>query len=158
MAMNFLTLNRHDLFRLLVFFLLGFILGGSTITILVSRRMDDLLLEQERLIAMLNEKEQKLTRLEESLATHRQRPVEGVEVFIESPLSRHTLQTLEQRIKEMIYPFFGRPLKELDPLSLLILFEDRLFIIDKQNITVDVELIIIKETLSFYLQAEEAPP
>ena len=158
MGFRFVTLGREDLLRLISFFLMGLILGGVGVNILFSRKLDSLILEKEDLMEELKTQEQRLNTLEQSLRSHELRLLQGVEVNLSNDFDRYLLRSVEAEIKDIFYPFVGRSLEELDPLSLALLIDDRIFSIDGKNLQADLRVLTLQETLGIYIEVSETQP
>lgn len=158
MTLRILTLTRQDILGLLSLFLLGCILGGTAVGLVVGKHMDSLIQEKEDLEEMVANQDIRLEKMAQSLRSHEERRIQDLEVHLEGSLDRHLLRDLERQITELLYQFVGRPINELDPSGLLTLLEERVFYLEGRPLEIHVRLIVMADIMTFYLEAQPAPP
>ncbi|MFO7820067.1 MAG: hypothetical protein R6V17_07510 [Halanaerobacter sp.] len=149
MAFKFLTLTKNQLLLLGAVFILGVILGSSTINLIIGRQLDQLLYERKKLIAKINKQQTKLNKLEKSLAQQKRPVIQNINIEIITKLDKHIQQDLEEELFKLLNNLIGRDIAKIDTELLATNLEDRIIKTEDENYKSDLKWMIINRTAHF---------
>lgn len=153
MDFKFVNLTRTDLIRLLAAFLLGGIMGALLLNLIIVRQMDKLIYENKELSNKLENKDNELRKLEESLAHKKWKVVQKLKIIVETEENKHTKQQLESRLYELLKSIIGRQMNEIDGTLLSNNIDDRVIIIEDTNYKIDLIWLLIQEKTIIKVEA-----
>lgn len=145
-------------------FVLGLFLGLAIASLLLGYQVDELTLVQQELQAKLAATEEELSQVKDKLARGQRPLITAVETHVKlkaalpSAYEAESIRLeLEEKAKALLAPWRGREVRAVDHLGLSQVFSGRLLEAGGQLFLLDVELIVVSEKLSVYLNATPRP-
>ncbi|HHV46273.1 MAG TPA: hypothetical protein GXX53_05190 [Tissierellia bacterium] len=135
----------------------GILIGATALTILVSYRMDKLYENLAALENVINEKDAKLKKLEESINTM-YFVLQDIEIIVEfigedagDEIDRIEI---EKAIKEKYTELLGKEVKSIDPDLVVKVVDQRIFKLDEKEYRLRVSKLLLSETLKLWVEAQ----
>jgi len=135
----------------------GILIGATALTILVSYRMDKLYENLAALENVINEKDAKLKKLEESINTM-YFVLQDTEIIVEfigedagDEIDRIEI---EKAIKEKYTELLGKEVKSIDPDLVVKVVDQRIFKLDEKEYRLRVSKLLLSETLKLWVEAQ----
>jgi len=135
----------------------GILIGATALTILVSYRMDKLYENLAALENVINEKDAKLKKLEESINTM-YFVLQDIEIIVEfigedagDEIDRIEI---EKAIKEKYTELLGKEVKSIDPDLVVKVVDHRIFKLDEKEYRLRVSKLLLSETLKLWVEAQ----
>lgn len=135
-------------------FFLGIIVGAASVNLIFSKRMDLLFLENAELHIKLEEQQNRLNKLEESLREHRKRVVKNIVIIPDTQndlLKIKIRETAGNLLKDLI----GTDLAKLDPMLVYNILNNRKITVNGIDIILDVELLVMDVQIEVFLNVKE---
>lgn len=155
MSFKFLTLTKPQILVICSAFILGIILGSSTINLIIGLQLDQLLYEKKKLIAQVNNQQVKLKKLEQSLAQRKKPVIQNIKIKITTKLDKHTQQSLEEKLFLLLNSLIGREIAKVDTELLGTTLENRIIKTENENYQLNLNWIVIHPTAEFSFTIEE---
>ncbi len=152
MAINFLTLTKKELLRLLASFILGIIIGAISLNLIVGPQLDKLLFENKELTKQAKEQKERLSKLEESLAKEENEVIKNLEIKFDSEVDKHIRQQLEEKVFTIVKDLIGKELKKIDPEPLIRALDQRIIKIDDSEYKLDLNWFIFQQETIIYFE------
>ncbi len=144
------------LVRLIATFILG-ILWGATLTVpLVGRELEQLAVEKEQLELKTREQANTIKELEKNLRSQSWLSVREVQVLVNYPDSVLRLQ-VEKTLAPLLEPYIGRDARDLDPVSLFHLFDQRVITIEGSKYLVKARAVLVSNRVTAYIVPVPVP-
>ncbi len=133
----------------------GFVAGIVALDILVSYRLEQYLKEIKYLESVIEDKDIKLKKLEESINKNKF-ILKDIEVFIISEEDDDEIEriTLEKHIKEKYNQLIGSEVKKIDVNLVFQVVDNRIYKIDDREYKLKVQKIMLAEVLSIWVDIE----
>jgi len=135
----------------------GILIGATALTILASYRMDKLYENLAALENVINEKDAKLKKLEESINTM-YFVLQDTEIIVEfigedagDEIDRIEI---EKAIKEKYTELLGKEVKSIDPDLVVKVVDQRIFKLDEKEYRLRVSKLLLSETLKLWVEAQ----
>lgn len=135
----------------------GMLIGAIVLTIVVSYRMDKLYENIAALENVINEKDAKLKKLEESINTM-YFVLQDIEIIIEfegedagDEIDRIEI---EKAIKEKYTELLGKEVKTIDPDLVVKVVDQRLFRLEEKEYRLRVSKLLLSETLKLWVEVQ----
>jgi len=119
-----------------------------------AKTIDDTLIEIETLKSELGERDYRISRLEDSLQERRKRVVREIKIELDVKDKLLNLK-LTEVARDLVDDLIGREIDTLDPPLITTIISGRSVSINKQSYTYNVDLIVISDTLTLYLEVVE---
>ncbi len=146
-----MVLTKTQALLILAFFVLG-ILIGMTGSILYSGWMiDQAVIELETLYSELGERDNRISRLEDSLQERRYRIVKGVNIELDVK-DRHLNLRMANEIRSLVDDLIGRELESLDPKLIFSILDGRVIYVVDQPYTLSLRYLVVNDIISLNLQ------
>ncbi len=156
MKTPFYVFTRENLALLLAIFLLGIILGSTTIHLFVSSKVDLLILEKKQLEIIINENETRIQQLEKNLKEHRQDFIKKININLDTDLDEHRQQELKNKIYELLKELMGKNIEDLDFYFFIEkTLDNRQIKLENRLLTLHLKLIsFIQDELNIIIETE----
>ncbi|MFW6381006.1 MAG: hypothetical protein ACOCZ3_00555 [Bacillota bacterium] len=154
MTNPFYIFTRSELVFMLVLFLLGIILGATTLNLIIGVKVDRLLLENRKLTEITGEQKLEIERLSQNLSRRQQRFVQKLTIKLNTELNQHTQQELIKQIKQLLSNIPGKNLEKLDPLLLIDILDQRSLMLNDDTYQLQVRYLILQENLELYVKID----
>ncbi len=136
MSNPFLIFTREQLIYLIAVFLLGIVIGSTLLNLYVSYRIDELILQNNKLKSTIKEKNTEIEQLEKNIKDYRQQFIQTINIDFKTDLNKHLQQKLKEKTKELLTNLRGRNINDLDLLLILEnTLNNRQLSIENKNIT-----------------------
>jgi len=131
-------------------FLLGLAFGTAGTVLFSANMVDQLYLEQERMLSELSEAENRIAMLEQSLTERRTRVVKSVSVQLDAGDQRLTLK-LAGHAHQLVEGLVGREVSAIDPDTLAAVFDKRILAVEEGQFELSMKHLIISDTVTIKL-------
>ncbi len=155
MAYTFYVFTKKYLRLIIAIFILGVFLGSLTLNLVVSRRIDNLILEKSELESKLNEKQNQIENLEENLQQYREEIITNLVIKLETDLNEHKQQQIKEKIYNLLENQMGKEVSEVDPLTIRDIIHDRIISIENKDFTLNLFYIVLKQELELYIRIDD---
>jgi len=137
----------------------GILIGAIVLTMVVSYRMDKLYENVATLENIINEKDSKLKKLEESINTT-YFVLQDIEIIIEFKGEEAEDEIdrieIEKAIKEKYTELLGKEVKSIDPDLVVKVVDQRIFRLDEKEYILKVSKLLLSETLKLWVEVQLA--
>jgi len=150
---DFLTLSKKDLARLLALSLLILCAGIAVGLLCMGRKVEYLELQRETLQMRLVDQAIRLRKLEDTLSDwrHRQKPVIK-EIRVHADLGEKRMRLhIEKAVCNMLQELFGRPVDTLDPPVVDHIISNRRIVLDDQEYVLTTTKVWVSEILQVWV-------
>jgi MFS superfamily sulfate permease-like transporter len=135
--------------------LLGIMIGAASISVIVSYRMDQYYQDVAYLKNMIEDKNARLLKLEETVNSHTQSMiVEEIEVNLTFDGDEMDKIDIEKTIKEKYSTLLGKEVKNIDADITAEVLENRIFKIEDREYKLHVARIIVAEIFKIYIDVD----
>ena len=136
----------------LAIFVLGVIIGATILNLIYANTIDHLYWQKEDLKISLFEATERLSKLEEQLATSQEPVVREIKIEIDVEKNSFTELSLREKIGEITGDLVGENINDLSPSVIYRMLDGRyLTLEDEGHFQIRVDSIIISEQIIFYL-------
>lgn len=135
-------------------FLLGILVGASGLNIAIGNNLDRAELEIRRLELQLEDQSEQLVDIEKKLALKGTMVVSDIDVRVEFPDEYEKLE-LEDQVKKILKNLRGKEVKNLDPLLISNMVDNRIINTDEHKYNMNVTAVLVSEKVILYLVAKE---
>ncbi|MCR1898857.1 hypothetical protein NSA47_07645 [Irregularibacter muris] len=134
---------------------IGILVGTLSFTLLISHRMDKHYETIENLTNIIEEKDIKLNKLEDSINAQNivLQDIE-IELIHEEEMNEMDKITIEKTIREKYNALFGKEIKTIDTEILVEVIDKRIFKIEDKEYRVYMDKLILTEILKLYVRIE----
>ena len=144
--------TRKELFFVLAFFLLGFLLGATIISAYSGRDLDKLILENKELKTELAGLEKQLEQLD--LKFKNRLIIQSINPYLDTDLNKHTQQEIIKKIRSLLDGFVGKEINEVDPLLLHNIINEASIIVEKRSYQLSLSYLVVSDKLQLYLKVK----
>jgi len=137
------------------FILLGFLIGLVTMNLFQIHTIDRLYRIQTNLTNQLLDKEVKLQKFNESANEKKMYIVKNLEIKIEFDGNPRIIEDIENTIRFYLNDLVGREVETIDGALVYKIIHERILDIDEKQITLSLNYIIINETISIGIKAQQ---
>jgi len=152
MPFPFFIYNKRELRFTLVIFILGIIIGALLLNIIVSKKLDILILDNNKLKNNCQEKDLEINELKSNLKEQKKHFIQKLSIEINSDLNQHTEQKIEKKIKDLLSGLIGENYKNLDPLLLRNIIHQRYLMVEDKTYHLELDYIVISEELKIFVK------
>ncbi len=152
MPFPFFIYNKRELRFTLVIFILGIIIGALLLNIIVSKKLDILILDNNKLKNNCQEKDLEINELKSNLKEQKKHFIQKLSIEINSDLNQHTEQKIEKKIKDLLSGLIGENYKNLDPLLLRNIIHQRYLMVEDKTYRLELDYIVISEELKIFVK------
>ena len=152
MPFPFFIYNKRELRFTLVIFILGIIIGTLLLNIIVSKKLDILILDNNKLKNNCQEKDLEINELKSNLKEQKKHFIQKLSIEINSDLNQHTEQKIEKKIKDLLSGLIGENYKNLDPLLLRNIIHQRYLMVEDKTYHLELDYIVISEELKIFVK------
>ncbi len=133
--------------------LAGVIIGVALITMLVSYRIDVYHKEIRNMAILIEEKNIKLKKLEESI-NNRKYVLKSIDVIVNTNGDELDKTDIEKAIKEKYTVLIGKEVKNIDMELIPSIIDKRRFVINDREYRIRVDRVLLTEIMKIWIQAE----
>jgi len=151
---SFYIFTRKHLRILIAVFILGIFIGTLCLNLFLSWKIDSLILENKVLEKEISEKQNQITRLEESLQKHKQDTITSLKITLKTDLNQHKQQQIKEKIFKLFDNYFGKEISEVDPLTIRDIFHNRRIIMENKEYTLKLIFFVLKQETELYIFVE----
>jgi len=143
--------------RYMAIFILGIIVGSVAVNIYLGRQIEQIYWEKEELRVRLFETGERLKKLENQLATHRNPVIKEVRIELEVEKNSFVQLSLRKELTKITNELIGEEIDTVSPFLIQRLLDDRQIQLEDENVTYKIKLnwIILSETTIIHAEAEE---
>ncbi len=138
--------------KCLAFLVLGFILGAVSVFISSGRQMEQLYQEREELKVSLFETRERLNRLEDMWESRGEEIIREVQIVLRMEQDTFGELSIKQAIQEIVKDLVGEKVRTLNPSLVIKMLDGRKITADEREYLLELEAVVISETLSLYIQ------
>ncbi len=133
--------------------IIGILIGASSLSILVSYRMDTCHHRIAYLESLIQEKNAQLEKLENTINTQNVvlKEIEVVLVFNGDEIDKISI---EKAVKEKYRSLLGKEIEKIDADIIMEVIDDRIFNIEERKYQLHVNKLILTETLKIWVEIE----
>lgn len=131
---------------------MGLIIGGVGLNLIVGPQLDKLLFENNELTRQVKEQEERLSKLEESLAKEEREVINNIKIKFDSEVDKHIKQQLEEKVFTIIKDLIGKEIKQIDPEPLIKALDQRIIEIDDSEYKLDLIWVIFQQETTVYFE------
>lgn len=125
MSNPFYIFTREQLRYILAIFILGIFIGSTGLNLVVSNKIDNLILTRNELEKEIEQQNQKIEQLEENIREHRNTFITDINIEINSDLNQHKQQEINDIIYQLLENQMGKEVSEFDPYVIKDIIDDR---------------------------------
>ena len=136
------------------FFVLGLFLGAVSIFVFSGQQLEDLYQERERLKVDLFETRERLTRLEDLWESRHEEIVREIKIDLDMERDTFGELSIKKAIQEIVNDLVGEKVQSLNPTLVIRMLDDRKIMADEREYRLDLQAVVISETLTLYIKPE----
>jgi len=145
-------LTRKKIFYLFAVFLLGFIVGSTFLTIIISKEYDQLVLQNKKLISQVEEKDAEIKQLKKNLARQKENFIEKININLITDLNEHRNQQIKENLQKILENLIGKSVNDVDPIFISDMINDRYFKDENKVYQLKLKLLVLGRSLDLYIE------
>jgi hypothetical protein len=151
---SFFVYTKNEIIYLMVIFLFGVITGAALLNLSLSQQIDHLMLEKNELKVKIEEQLNTIKQLEENRDKYNY--IRKISIELETDLNKHSQQAIKNKTRELLAGIVGKEIKNLDPLLLRDIVNDRYLLIEDKHYHLQLEYLVISEEMELFLKVSTA--
>ncbi|MFW5998527.1 MAG: hypothetical protein ACOCP5_02110 [Halanaerobiaceae bacterium] len=156
MSGPFYIFTREQIKYILAIFILGIIIGSTGLNLLVSNRIDNLILNKNELEKKIEQQNQKIEKLEQNIQEHKNNFITDIVIEIDSDLNKHKQQVIKEKIFSLLENQIGKNVDQFDPVIITDIIDQRLISYEDTEIKIKLKyLIIYNQELHLTIEIQE---
>jgi len=151
---SFFVYTKNEIIYLIVIFLFGVITGAGLLNLSLSQQIDRLMLEKNEFKVKIEEQLNTIKQLEENRDKYNY--IRKISIELETDLNKHSQQAIKNKIRELLAGIVGKEIKNLDPLLLRDIVNNRYLLIEDKHYYLQLEYLVISEEMELFLKVSTA--
>lgn len=135
---------------ILCIFLLGIVIGGSTVNLINGRIIENLSFENESYKMKNDLLNEKINKLNDAIKAKSFRVITDITPYINNDDKKIKIE-IEKYIKSKLKDIYGKNVDKIEPILIYKIFDGRILTIENKKIILKVRYIIINANLEIYV-------